>query len=131
MLSQVCRNLGRYAAWPVPVLITEWSLRTGVSTVSYERQMYAQQVVAWAHVGGGNFWSHKAINGSPANNGGNSEQWSFLDLVSKGSIPLPSSGQSTRDYLSGLSMNCQNIQSVSWASSGSSSRKHKRAYGQH
>lgn len=135
MLNQVCNNLARYSAWPVPVLVTEWSLRTGVSTTSYERQLYAQQMVAWAHVGGSNFWAHRAVNGGPTNNGGNSIQWSFLDLIEKGSIPMPAQGQSTRDYLNGLQMNCQNVQSVSWANTGSgsgnSSRKHKRSFGNH
>lgn len=131
MLNQVCTNLNRMAAWPVPVLVTEWSLRTGINTVSYEQQMYAQQAVAWAHVGGGNFWSHKAMNGSAANNGGNSIQWSFLDLIEKGSIPMPGAGQNVKAYLDGLTMNCQNVQSVSWANGGQSSKRHRRSYGQH
>ena len=78
MLKQVCDNAANYEGYPVPVVVTEWSLRTGVNDPSFERQLYTQQVTAWSNTGGGIFWNLKAVNGSASNNGGDNTQWSFL-----------------------------------------------------
>ena len=77
MLQQVCSSAASFAAYPVPVAITEWSLRTGVKDASFEKQFYTQQLTAWANAGGGVFWNLKAINGGPTDNGGDNSQWSF------------------------------------------------------
>lgn len=132
MLSQVCSNAARYAQFPCPVVVTEWSVRTGVNTVEYERELYSYQMTAWANTGGSVFWNHRAVNGGPTNNQGDSHQWSFLDLIERGSIPLPLSGQSTVQYLQSLGNGCGSPPAMAWASSSGSSstrRRHRRERG--
>lgn len=143
MLKQVCDNAANYEKYPVPVVITEWSLRTGVNDPSFERELYTQQVTAWSNTGGGIFWNLKAVNGS--SNGGDNTQWSFLvcfvcrlkqkaiielriasycslqGLLEQNVIPLPSNGQSTIDYIRTLGTPCGTPGTVSWAASSSSS----------
>lgn len=148
---QVCSIAATYATFPAPVVITEWSIRTGINDAAYEREFYTQQLTAWSFTGGAIFWSLKVTNGST--NGGDSTQYSFLvssteveptfsgqvpmdrahrgllapsctsryspqDLMKKGSIPLPSSSQSSMDFIQSLGSPCGDAPTVSWASSG-------------
>lgn len=114
MLNQVCNNANNFASYPVPIAITEWSVRTGVSDPSFEKTFYKQQATAWANTGGGIFWSMKAVNGS-ANNGDNS-QYNFQTLLSRGIVPTPSNGQSAFANLQNMGSPCGTPPTPSWAS---------------
>jgi len=64
MLSQVCTNANKYTDYPIPVVITEWSLRTGVFDATFEKQFYQSQLLSWSWNGGSQYWSIK-LNASP------------------------------------------------------------------
>lgn len=119
MLDAVCSTTTSLATFPVPVLVTEWSIQTGIKTPEFERQLFTSELVNFAMVGGSIFWNFKAVNGN-VNNGDNS-QWSFLDLLGKGSIPTPSNDQSLMQFLESLGQPCGSMTRVSWSSSSSSS----------
>lgn len=124
MLNAVCNTTTRIADFPVPVLVTEWSIQTGIKTTDFERQLFTSELVNFAMVGGSIFWNFKAVNGN-VNNGDNS-QWSFLDLLGKGSVPTPSDGQSMMQWMESLGQPCGSMTRVSWAASSSSSKKKAR-----
>lgn len=125
MLGAVCSTTERLASFPVPVLVTEWSVQTGIKTADFEKQLYTSELVNFAMVGGSIFWNIKAVNGHV--NQGDNSQWGFLTLLDRGSVPTPSNGQSLMQFLESLGQPCGSTTSVSWASSGSSSSKTRRA----
>lgn len=129
MLGAVCSTTQNLAAFPLPVLVTEWSVQTGIKTSDFERQLYVSELVNFAMVGGIIFWNIKAVNGN-VNNGDNS-QWSFLTLLDRGSVPTPSNGQSLMQFLESLGQPCGSTTSVTWASSGSSTKMKSRRAAKH
>lgn len=112
ILEEVCRRGREYASFPIPVLATEWSLRTGISETEFERDFYARQIVTYAQTGGSAFWNHLTTDSHPG-----WPQYSFLDAMQKGSIPLPKKGQSQLDYLKSLGDPCGKPKPMSWARS--------------
>lgn len=93
-------------------------MRTGITDAAFEREFFARQLVAWSQSGGGIYWNHRAENGSTIN-----VQYSYLDLLKKGSIPVPSAGQNHLQYLKSLGNPCGEPVAMSWAASGASRKR--------
>lgn len=124
MLNAVCNTTTRIADFPVPVLVTEWSIQTGIKTPEFEKQLFTSELINFSMVGGSIFWNFKAINGN-VNNGDNS-QWSFLDLLGRGSIPTPSNNQNLMQWLESLGQPCGSMTTVTWAAGSSSSSSNNK-----
>lgn len=110
ILEEVCRHGREYENFPAPVGITEWCIRTGITVTAFEREFYARQIITYAQAGGGVFWNHLTTDGHVG-----WPQYSFLDAIPKGSIPLPEKGQSQLDYLKSLGNPCGEPKPMSWA----------------
>ncbi|EJU04688.1 glycoside hydrolase [Dacryopinax primogenitus] len=105
ILAQVCQDASSYQGYPVPVAVTEWSLTTGLNGSSFETRFYEQQVTAWAWSAGGVFWSLRAnqsLLGVAAAPPEQQRQYSFLDLLGEGVVPLPQGNQTSQEYLQSL-----------------------------
>ncbi|GAA6003866.1 hypothetical protein JCM10207_006441 [Rhodosporidiobolus poonsookiae] len=61
ILSQVCTAAARYLEYPIPIVIDEWSLYTGVKDAEFEEDFYKQQLVTWAWSAGGHFCTYSWI----------------------------------------------------------------------
>ncbi|KAM0790616.1 hypothetical protein ACM66B_004479 [Microbotryomycetes sp. NB124-2] len=119
ILDQVCEAAQRYLNFPVPIVITEWGVYTGVKTTAFEHELYESQLATWAWSGGGMYWSYRLIPSQLQLQAGlDYSQYSFITLVTNSSdvVPAPSSfgvGNTTvrsnaEQYLSSLSTHCGN-----------------------
>ncbi|KAK4702196.1 hypothetical protein P7C70_g4030, partial [Phenoliferia sp. Uapishka_3] len=117
ILSQVCTAANKYLGFPVPIVITEWSVYTGVKTAAFETSFYASQLTTWAWNGGSHYWSFKLIPSSiQLSIGLDYSQYSWITLVNNatGTIPTLASANlpnaTTPDnanaFLSSLTGNC-------------------------
>lgn len=80
--ASLCKYSQMYKNFPAPILITEWSIRTGISDLAFEQSFYEKQALVWAkYANGGVFWNFKTLNGTGVN--ANNIQYSFLVSVPK------------------------------------------------
>ncbi|KDE09516.1 hypothetical protein MVLG_00414 [Microbotryum lychnidis-dioicae p1A1 Lamole] len=115
IMAQICSAARRYLNYPIPVVITEWSLYTGVKTLAFEKQFYDGQLTAWSFSAGGMFWSFRHVpSKAQLAQGIDYSQYSFIYLVQQGAITFPSdvgvANTATRSnaqkYLDSLTSNC-------------------------
>ncbi|GAA5859030.1 hypothetical protein JCM8547_003974 [Rhodosporidiobolus lusitaniae] len=93
ILSQVCSAADRYLNFPVPILIDEWSIYTGVKDQDFEEEFYKQQLVTWAWSAGGTYWSYKLITSQQdLANGLDYSQYSWATLLSNNSATIGTAG---------------------------------------
>ncbi|KAM0756218.1 glycoside hydrolase [Meredithblackwellia eburnea MCA 4105] len=120
IMSQICTDANNYLGYPVPVVITEWSVYTGIKSTSFESQFYEAQLKTWAWSGGSHYWSYRVIPSSLQLKAGlDYSQYSFVSLVQNGTITTPASvGVSNtttlagaQSYLDDLTGNCGNAPS--------------------
>lgn len=109
IMKQTCVDAAKYKNFPVPTVITEWSLRTGIQNVTFEKIFYATQLSAWSATAGSCFWSLRALDSKVAvlADPVAQYQWSFETLLARGSIPVPKDKtQSAQDFLKDLGNPC-------------------------
>ncbi|SCV71498.1 BQ2448_3086 [Microbotryum intermedium] len=115
ILAQVCAAAKRYLNYPIPVVVTEWSLYTGVKSLAFEKQFYESQLVTWAWSSGGMYWSYKLVpSQDQLAQGLDYSQYSFIYLVNQGAITNPgdvgvantNTRSNAQKYLDSLSGNC-------------------------
>ncbi|GAA5961798.1 hypothetical protein JCM21900_003312 [Sporobolomyces salmonicolor] len=95
ILQQVCAAAQRYLEYPIPLLIDEWSIYTGVKDSAFEKEFYAQQLVTWAWSAGGMYWSYKLeTSQQDLANGLDYSQYSWITLLLNNTdspvLPTPS-----------------------------------------
>lgn len=109
ILNQACDKGARYSNFPVPTVITEWSLRSGIQNATFEKQNYENQLKTWSWTSGSVFWSIRTLDSKIAVLADKvaQYQWSFATLLDRGSITQPSSkGMSTPQFLEELHSVC-------------------------
>ncbi|KAI5478320.1 Glycoside hydrolase, family 5 [Pseudohyphozyma bogoriensis] len=117
ILSQVCAAAEKYLEFPVPIVITEYSLYTGVKDSSFENEFFQSQITAWTWSAGAMYWSWKVVTTqAQLASGIDYSQYSFQTVLTNttGTIPVPSdaglANTTTRAnavaYLGDLTSNC-------------------------
>jgi len=108
IMQQVCTDAAGYVGFPSPVIVTEFSLYTGIKQTAFEQSFYNAQLVAWAWSAGATYWSLKLIPSAGQLAGGlDYSQYSWQTMKAQGAITLPSSAtESTTDFLNGLGALC-------------------------
>lgn len=76
--GQVCTAAAKYTNYPIPLVITEWGLYTGIKTVEFETAFYENQVATWAW-SAGSFCLFSACSSTPADSL-NPDRWNVLVL---------------------------------------------------
>ncbi|MBW0533251.1 hypothetical protein O181_072966 [Austropuccinia psidii MF-1] len=109
VMNQVCTKGAKFANFPVTTLIAEWTLRTAIQEVSFEKAFYQAQLLMGCWYAGAVFWSWKNL---PSKHPVLADkvaayQWSFETLLERGVVALPATpNQSTDQFLRSLHSPC-------------------------
>ncbi|OAV97192.1 hypothetical protein PTTG_05391 [Puccinia triticina 1-1 BBBD Race 1] len=108
IFNQICTKGTKYANFPVTTVITEWSLRTGIQNTTFERTFYEAQLNTWAWYSGAVFWSLRVLDSKVAVLADKvaQYQWSFENLLERGSIAQPTKKGDTTQFLKELRTPC-------------------------
>lgn len=86
ILEQVCEGAQRGLGLPIPYVITEMSLYTGVKSASFETEFYESQLATWAWSGGTIHSGNRALTSvliATSNPSPGSMYWSYRLLPSQ------------------------------------------------
>ncbi|KDN52690.1 glycoside hydrolase family 5 protein [Tilletiaria anomala UBC 951] len=116
--NRVCNNIQGWASFPIPAVMTEWSLASGIHDADWNRQYFATQASGYAWSAGSIFWNLRMQNSSNPVQAAPSAvqyQYSMIDLINNGIIPKINQGQSALDYLRALpNPACGSIKLSKW-----------------
>ena len=115
VIASVCSNVQGWSGFPIPVVMTEWALSSGVHGTSWQKQYYNTQASAYAWSAGSFFWNFKMAltTTSPSVTGTDDSQqmeYSMLNMISKGIIPTNQNQTSVAYYQSLPNPGCGPIQ---------------------
>lgn len=130
IVSKVCQEASQAAAFPVPVVMTEYSIVNNVNSKTFNQHYYNTEVSAWAWSGGSVFWTFKAAHSSnpvQAVQSNIMDLYSFTTLIDQGIIAPSDANAKPLDMIKSLSnQQCGNIPTVSWSNPSGTTKSSKK-----
>ena len=117
--SRVCQTAQNTVGFPVPVVMTEYSLINGVNSDQFDQVFYNTQISAYSWSGGAYFWTFKAMHATNrvlANPDAQMDQFSLLTLINNGVVSKVDTNTNALDEIKSLpNQNCGDIPTATWS----------------